>query len=449
MATVAASTGNYDDWTREQLIERLTRLDRPITSPVLPKRSPNKPFDFSSYHTRKIALKFCYSGQEYGGLAYQKVSGPLPTVEGVLFDALAKARLVEAEAGYDGCKWERCGRTDRGVSAGGQVVSLWVRTGKQKLEHDYVPILNNLLPHTIRILAWSPVSESFSARFSCKQRHYKYFFSPKGLDIPRMQEAAARLIGEHDFRNLCKVDAQKQIKVFKRKILNAYVEPLGEDVDSIYVFNLVGTAFLYHQVRHIMSILFLVGAGLEHPSLVTRLMNVDEGLETPVEHEESYEVVDRKPIYQMADGMPLMLWDCTYSDEDVSWRTSTKPENPGSSHSFKNIYEQLETIHTRSLVHASLTKYFFLAASQHHSPPPNILPIPKEDFPRINDILTGKRIHIPLGGGTFKRVWNYTPVLKRERLETVDVINEKWRLKRGKRLEEIQNMSGDDGDGDE
>ena len=36
--------------------------------------------------------------------------------------------MVEKDAGFDGCGWEKCGRTDRGVSAAGQVVSLWIRS---------------------------------------------------------------------------------------------------------------------------------------------------------------------------------------------------------------------------------------------------------------------------------------------------------------------------------
>lgn len=289
----------YAGWSREQLIERLTALEPKVLTSfesakveVPPLNAPDKPrptrkFDFYQYPRRKIALKFCYSGWEYGGLAFQIDDTPLPTVEGVLFDALAKARLIDVEAGFEGCGWERCGRTDRGVSGAGQLVSLWVRSAlpKEELEesiegmvalpapiprgeddthavpvpdgierrepreqsrneHDYVTILNRMLPETIRIIAWSPVASKFSARFSCRWRHYKYFFSPKDLDISRMQDGASRLIGEHDFRNLCKLDAAKQITSFKRNILNAYVEPYN---DHLHVFNLIGSAFLFSQ----------------------------------------------------------------------------------------------------------------------------------------------------------------------------------------------------------
>jgi hypothetical protein len=100
----------------------------PLTSTGQAKDKVAKTFDFSKHPRRKIALKFCYSGWEYSGLAHQIGPTPLPTVENVLFDAMVKAHLVDPATGLDGCGWERCGRTDRGVSAAGQVVSLWIRS---------------------------------------------------------------------------------------------------------------------------------------------------------------------------------------------------------------------------------------------------------------------------------------------------------------------------------
>ncbi|OJA14517.1 hypothetical protein AZE42_14105, partial [Rhizopogon vesiculosus] len=75
-----------------------------------------------------------------------------------------------------------------------------------------------------------------------------------------MQSAATRLIGEHDFRNLCKLDPGKQITNFRRCVMRAQINPVDSDGDGenqVYVFDLMGSAFLYHQVRHIMAVLFL------------------------------------------------------------------------------------------------------------------------------------------------------------------------------------------------
>src|SRR5260221_2459091 len=141
----------YAGWTRERLVERLMQLEGteqtesqdvtgsdtgPLTSTTTTgqdKDKVSKTFDFSKHPRRKIALKFCYSGWEYSGLAHQIGPTPLPTVENVLFDAMVKAHLVDPATGLDGCGWERCGRTDRGVSAAAQVVSLWIRSQNSSL----------------------------------------------------------------------------------------------------------------------------------------------------------------------------------------------------------------------------------------------------------------------------------------------------------------------------
>ncbi|KAG6879629.1 hypothetical protein C0992_000465 [Termitomyces sp. T32_za158] len=501
------SPSTYDGWTREELIARLTELDaRSKKRPPSPKPRIKKTFQFNAYSRRKIALKFCYSGWEYGGLAFQNQKTTLPTVEGVLFDALVEARLIDLEGGLDGCGWERCGRTDRGVSAAGQVVSLWVRSAlrsevgtednaakitsstphssetatdpdtkpspfnhvegesttqglefgfneydlkdeplnsslskstsiqKEKLEHDYLLILNRLLPPTVRILAWSPVSNDFSARFSCKYRHYKYFFStntaPGGaLDIERMRIAASHLVGEHDFRNMCKVDPSKQITVFKRKVLNAEIDPISVDAEGNgkYVFNLVGTAFLYHQVRHIMAVLFMVGHGQEDPSVITSLMNVEEGLEPG-----ATEVVDCKPEYQMADALPLLLWDCGYPEGELDWRTTNGTTlSDGDEGGRSELFQQMHSIHLRSQIYTALNNHFLLAASRFHQPKcgASVLSGPSSSLAKLM---------IPLGGGTYKRTGHdkYTPLLKRNRLDHVDITNERWRLGKGFRRNE-------------
>ncbi|KAK0549815.1 pseudouridine synthase deg1 [Tilletia horrida] len=363
-----------------------------------------RPFDVAAQPCRKIALRFSYDGAHYSGLAAQGPSSysssssngvtPLPTVESVLWRALAQARLVDEAKSFEGAGWSRCGRTDRGVSAAGQVVALWVRsrrmderrlrnreeeirrrkwgsgneeeaqgsdeghgattgamTGAEAaaaameatrlLEEEmgprpapilidpeaeelpYVASLNRILPPTIRVHAWSPVRSDFSARFDCRYRHYKYFFtagapaslrpssasgsgsalsgghnlavgSGPRLDIDAMRDAARRLLGSHDFRNLCKVDSSKQVTNFVRRVDGVSIDivPHGHwssdhispkddskawSSEHMYVFNLRGTAFLYHQVRHIMAILFLVGARLESPQIVDELINVETG----------------------------------------------------------------------------------------------------------------------------------------------------------------------------
>ena len=436
--------------------------------------SDQKPFDFSLHPRRKIALRFTYAGWEYGGLAYQACPTPLPTVEGVLFDALVQTKLVDGTKGFEGCGWERCGRTDRGVSGAGNVVSLWVRSAipqdtpahegdvdelsspsscqntssaetiptssVTKKEIRYISTLNRVLPPTIRVVAWSPVAPTFSSRFACRYRHYKYLFHSRGLDISRMQDAASRLLGEHDFRNLCKLDASKQIANFRRTILQASISPVrleGEaDLDGVWVFDLKGTAFLYNPVRHIVAILFLIGAGLEDPSLMTALLNVDKENTYPAfkDGEPVPPVVERKPEYQMADGLPLVLWDCAFSDEHVRWQVDECDGEGAGGGGAGRVYGQLRSIYERSTIHSALDAYFLESASKHHPAPMDAFPLP------INSPGSGGLVpddsgvlQIPLGGGAYQRTGRYVPVLSRKRLEDVFVVNARWKAGKGAR----------------
>ncbi|ETW79750.1 hypothetical protein HETIRDRAFT_238579, partial [Heterobasidion irregulare TC 32-1] len=434
------SPPNYESWTKEQLIARLTQLESSQQSKAILHRAaasasakPPKIFRFAAHPQRKIALRFTYAGWEYNGLSWQDGPTPLPTVERVLFDVLASTRLIDADGGLEGCGWERCGRTDKGVSAAGQVISLWVR----KLR--YVSMLNRLLPPSIRVLAWSPVAASFSARFNCRFRHYKYFFSGKGLDIDAMREGAVRLVGEHDFRNLCKLDPTKQITNFKRRVRRAEISALAGSTEDLYVFDLVGTAFLYHQVRHIMAVLLLVGTGLERPSLVTALLNVDPEHPYPPfrEGEEAPPVVQCKPEYQMTDGLPLMLWECGFADEDLDWRTDTEVDSDETSGEGSKdatqmrlgLANQLESILERSHIHVALDTHFLAAAASIHSSAPS--PFPLRPGTRPSGML-----NVPLGGGTFYRSGRYVPVVERKRLDSVEIANERWMKGKGGRKEE-------------
>lgn len=521
LRAMGRSSESYETWSREQLIARLKELEshgRPSTASTSHRRpSPTrqqKPFNFAAHPRRKIALKFSYNGSEYGGLEYQKTPTRLPTVEGVLFDALVHTRLVDPSGGFEGCGWEKCGRTDKGVSAAGQVVSFWVRSalpqnvgaardvpldqssagtstdGKEALtteddsqemdgesdlmgdwdeapsnaarppakpptELPYVSSLNQVLPPTIRVIAWSPVSDKFSARFSCKFRHYKYFFNAHGLDIAAMKDAAHRLVGEHDFRNLCKLDAGKQLTSFTRKILSVDISPAeSAAVEGIYVFNLKGTAFLYNQVRHIMAVLFLVGTGLEHPSVVSALLNADpQNLVQPLPGEGPYEVVSCKPEYQMADPLPLMLWECGFDESDVRWRTDgIEEEEPrsGSDAVFtqralsSNLYHLSQALYERSTIRSVMDAYYLKAAAQFHAPPPSYFPV---GHPDSVPIPKGAVVSAPLGAGTYRRGANYVPLLRRPRLDPVEVANERWRVGKGaRRLERKATEAADNGD---
>lgn len=184
-----------------------------------------------------------------------------------------------------------------------QVISLDLRSQRKKPnghggtsegngeeeELRYTHMLNRVLPPDIRVLAWAPVEPDFSARFSCLQRTYRYFFPCADLDVALMDAAAQRFVGTHDFRNLCKMDVANGVVNFQRTILSAGVtwtegggEELGvQDPFRLCQFEVTGQAFLYHQVRCMMAILFLIGQRMESPEVIDELLDVEKNPRKP------------------------------------------------------------------------------------------------------------------------------------------------------------------------
>lgn len=336
-----------------------TAAGRSSSSPPRKKQKQQKqrPFDMSRYAQRHVAFKVAYIGTDYQGFQHQ-ADVPTGTVEGQLVQALTKTCLITDR---DSCGISCGGRTDKGVSALGQVVALRVRsnltagdgiipppcpsssgsdaaaaaTGSGSSgaeagtshddggtgasggpggappcqavcaeELDYCRLLNRVLPHEIRVLGWHPVDADFSARFSARGRTYKYFFVRAGLDVERMRAAAQLLIGEHDLRNFCKIDPN--VTNFVRSIRSFTVTPVTEfaggvqadSSESLWAFTVNGSAFLYHQVRCMVALLFLVGERKEAPEVVTTLLDLDR---TP-----------RRPNYDMAPDAPLLLYAIDY-----------------------------------------------------------------------------------------------------------------------------------------
>ena len=149
----------------------------------------------------------------------------ISTIEHHLFVALIKSCCIESR---ETSNYHRCGRTDKGVSAFNQVISIDIRSrldpeNQSDLDKElpYCKLLNRILPKNIRCIAWCPVPNNLSARFDCKFRIYKYFFPRGNLNIEDMNTALQYMIGSHDFRNICKMDVANGVVNFNRTIQEA------------------------------------------------------------------------------------------------------------------------------------------------------------------------------------------------------------------------------------
>jgi hypothetical protein len=100
-------------------------VDGSDAGPPAPASRAARGFDVREYPSAHVALRVMYAGWDYHGFAQQgsDASG-VRTVEGALFAALRRTKLIAPDATPEDVAYTRCGRTDAGVSALGQIVSL-------------------------------------------------------------------------------------------------------------------------------------------------------------------------------------------------------------------------------------------------------------------------------------------------------------------------------------
>ncbi len=218
----------------------------------------------------RIALGIAYDGSLFCGWQSQ------PSGCGVQ-DVLEAAIASIAEHTI---RVHAAGRTDTGVHAYGQVVHF--DTHSVRPLSAWVRGVNAHLPGTIRVEWAHEVSEEFHARFSAFQRSYQYllynapvapalmatkagwFHLP--LDLSAMAEAAAYLVGEHDFSafRASECQAKSPIRVLqKSEVLT---------VGKYFVLSFSANAFLQHQVRNMIGALVYIGKGAHPPSYMRELL---------------------------------------------------------------------------------------------------------------------------------------------------------------------------------
>lgn len=166
---------------------------------------------------RKIAMLLAYCGAGYQGM--QKNPGAV-TIEGLLEAALSKAGAMPEN--YDGnprkVDWMRAARTDKGVSAVGQVVS-----GLFYIDPPgFVERINAHLPKQIRLLGYKRVTPTFSAKKFCDRRRYEYVIPIFALDpsTHRDREAVLASEGKEDAFVKCQECSERGRKIPVTKVFH-------------------------------------------------------------------------------------------------------------------------------------------------------------------------------------------------------------------------------------
>ena len=154
---------------------------------------------------QRYAFKFGYIGNKYGGFQHQRNFTKTP-IEHLLTESFKATRLLLPHESLRDTErqFQVCGRTDKGVSAAGNVFAINLKL-TQNEEKTLQKRVNSKLPVSVFILAVKKVQKDFSPRFDCVSREYRFYFFDQGYDFGEMRKACEILVGKHDFRHLCKM----------------------------------------------------------------------------------------------------------------------------------------------------------------------------------------------------------------------------------------------------
>lgn len=219
---------------------------------------------------RRIMLKVAYDGTEFHGWQLQP---GVRTVEGELNKALSEW------TGNDICVIG-ASRTDTGVHALGNlaVFDLDLTIPTDRIAYA----LNTKLPADVKIQQAIEVEPDFHPRHCASRKTYEYhiyaaqfpmplasrfaYYTYLNPDTGLMQQAAAYLMGEHDFKSFCCVRTQAESTV--RTIYNIEVSKDEKEI----IIKIEGNGFLYNMVRIIAGTLLDVGTGKTAPEEIKTIL---------------------------------------------------------------------------------------------------------------------------------------------------------------------------------
>jgi tRNA pseudouridine38-40 synthase len=214
----------------------------------------------------RLKLVVAYDGTAFRGFAAQAGQR---TVEGTLASALASV-LGNPD---DPVRLVCAGRTDAGVHARGQVVSVDLsdRCDVEALQRS----VNRMTGPEIVVRAATIVDDRFDARRSARWRAYRYtvvnrvepdpfrarfaWWIPEPLDLSVLRLAADPFVGEHDFAAFCRRPPEGSTV---RRVLESRWHRVD---DGVLCYEIRARAFCWQMVRSIVGTLVETGAGRRRP----------------------------------------------------------------------------------------------------------------------------------------------------------------------------------------
>lgn len=223
---------------------------------------------------RRIKLTVAYDGTNYCGWQIQP--------NGITIEA-ALNRAVSTLTGEE-IRVLGASRTDSGVHALGNVAVFDTRSRIPAERFSYA--LNQRLPRDIAVVNSEEVPLDWHPRYQNSRKTYEYriintkvpmpterlyhCFVGFDLDVEKMREGAAYLLGEHDFASFCCIRTNAKTTV--RTITELNIEQKDKEI----VIRVSGNGFLYNMVRIIAGVLIRVGRGFYEPEKVLSLLEGKE-----------------------------------------------------------------------------------------------------------------------------------------------------------------------------
>ncbi len=248
---------------------------------------------------RRIRTIISYDGTDYVGWQTQN--------NGVAVQEVVEKAILEVTG--ERVSLQGSGRTDSGVHARAQVAHF--DTGVRMAADKFAIALNTHLPADIRVLCSEEVSPDFHARFSAKEKQYRYFvqtgphadvFARKyslhaymPLDFDLMNEAAALVMGTHDFSAF--MSTGREVESAVRSVSLSRWEKQGK----FLVYTVQGNGFLYNMVRILAGTMVGMGSGRIAPDSMEKALSS----------------LSRKDAGPTAPPHGLVLWRVKYPDFDT------------------------------------------------------------------------------------------------------------------------------------
>jgi tRNA pseudouridine38-40 synthase len=248
-----------------------------------------------------------YDGTNYRG--FQRLAGDEPNIQSMVEAAIA--RVSGQQVTVIGA-----GRTDTGVHATGQVIAFDLAWRHE--EDDLLRAINATLPDDIAVQRLDRAEQSFHPRYDASSRTYQYFVYEaqirqpmmarmswwvhppihQRLDVDKMNWAAAKLLGSHDFASF---GTPPQGESTRRHVFRSEWEiEVPTQGTRLISYCIEANAFLYHMVR----------------SIVGSLVEIGLGRMTITEFIDAFQAKDRGRIGWLAPPHGLTLVEVKYEQSD-------------------------------------------------------------------------------------------------------------------------------------